>query len=421
MLVLPSQEFAEVREAELKKEAGKMERKMSRQRQKKQLKKKDDPPLAAAATAATIQEEEEEEEEQQSEKENLEFLHDSDSLMADNDEVAAISRELENREAVLNGKVMVKSSSAGSYDATTDSEFSSPEPPSTEVAAATADPVTAAVILDNGTSSSCASSSSAASALPNFDASPPVALAPIQSIKKKASSHNSKGQISGQDKSPNLLMKKRRAKSAFNPIQKGHVAQTKRRKKVAAAVAAYPTPLLSVHDNIEVKKQVVLAATAQQQKTLRKGVILAPQTLLNGVIVAAPPPQQQAFLANINGKQVLLIPKKPVDDGAQSKLEQCLRYGSASCNTKEATVVVSSSIAPSTTASFVLAPTGPRINSGIRLAVQQQPLQQQQKVAIVGLNSQMCSADLIKSEAASGILLRAQRVVTAAVVSSQDH
>ncbi len=350
-----------MREAEIKKEQGKMERKLNRQRQRKNVNSQ---PTAAASAATSAQQgssaaatstvvtlkpsstaaaEASEKkssvesvsatpasqapasvvsssEQELSEKENMEFLHDSDSLMADNDEVAAISRVLENREAMLNGKAVVavaKSSAASSasYYPSTDSEFSSP------------DPQTAEKSEDKQQTTGETKVKSTNSTLPKFDASPPAALAP-KSIRQDSGGGgggDSQSQPSGQDKSPNLL-KKRDAKSAFNPI-KIESKQVKRRKK-----AIYPKPLLSIQDNIEIKKQVLVSSSTSAISSLP----------IAGPKGTQQPQQQQAFLANINGKQVLLIPKKPSAqvqpaaavavesaDGAPSKLEQCLRYGSA--------------------------------------------------------------------------------------------
>ena len=254
-----------------------------------------------------------------SDKENLEFLHDSDSLQADNDEVAAISREMETREAVLNGKAVieVKTDSAGSSYPSTDSEFSSPDEPHAAAATAAAvKPEELAAAL------SSAAAAAASSALPTFDASPPPALTTPKSIKKEAPEVISR-KIGGKEKSPNLLLQKSGgAKSAFNPIQ-----ELPKRMELPD-----PKPVPGNH--------------------------------------------QQAFLANINGKQVLLIPKKP----ETSKLEERLRFGPAAA----------------TSAS------GPqqKITAGIRL-VQSHPYhrQPQQSHIVANVPNQKCSVNVITSPA----------------------
>ena len=224
-----------------------------------------------------------------SDKENLEFLHDSDSLQADNDEVAAISREMETREAVLNRKtiIQVKTDSAGSSYHSTDSEFSSPEPPPLPAPP----PPAPSTVKEPKTEELAAVSN----ALPNFDASPPLALTTPKSIKKEVPESREDAQkISGKEKSPNLLLQKRGAKSAFNPIQ-----EPKRMK-----LATDQKPAINLSGNVAIRN-----SNYQLQST-----------------------PQQAFLANINGKQVLLIPKKTEAPEAarpenKSKLEERLRFG----------------------------------------------------------------------------------------------
>ena len=223
-----------------------------------------------------------------SDKENLDFLHDSDSLQADNDEVAAISREMETREAVLNGKAIieVKTDSTGSSYPSTDSEFSSPEPPPPPPPPQ----LLPTTVVGVGSREPKTEESAASNALPNFDASPPLALTTPKSIKKEAPESRDDGQkISGKEKSPNLLLQKRGAKSAFNPIQ-----EPKRMKLVANQ-----KPATNLSGNV-----VIRNSGNQLQST-----------------------PQQAFLANINGKQVLLIPKKTEAPENKSKLEERLRYG----------------------------------------------------------------------------------------------
>ena len=252
-----------------------------------------------------------------SDKENLEFLHDSDSLQADNDEVAAISREMETREAVLNGKAIIEvkaDSSASSYPST-DSEFSSPEPSQPP-------PIIGLVAKEL---------KSEESALPNFDASPPLALATPKSIKKEApeSRENAAQKIKGKEKTPDFLLRKRGSKSAFNPIQE--------------------------------PKRMKLAVDQKTAINLSGNVVIRN----SGLQLQATP--QQAFLANINGKQVLLIPKKTDTPGSKSKLEERLRFGAQSQQ---------------------------KLTAGIRLVQNQLPI----STTVMGGANQKCSVNVIASE-----------------------
>ena len=268
-----------------------------------------------------------------SDKENLEFLHDSDSLQADNDEVAAISREMETREAVLNGKVIIKADSTGSSYPSTDSEFSSPEPQLPQQPQPTS-------IFDVGAKKPKTEEAVASNALPNFDASPPLALTTPKSIKKEAPESREDAQkISGKEKSPNLLLKKRGAKSAFNPIREP------KRMKVAADVK----PAINLSGNVAIRNSNNL----QLQST-----------------------PQQAFLANINGKQVLLIPKKTEAPENKSKLEERLRFGPAG--------------------PYPGAQSQPKFTAGIRLV--QNHLHHPITTTVMGSANQKCSVNVISAQ-----------------------
>jgi len=77
---------------------------------------------------------------------------------------------------------------------------------------------------------------------------------------------------------------------------------------------------------------------------------------------------QQAFLANINGKQVLLIPKKTdTKPGSKSKLEERLRFGAQSQQ---------------------------KLTAGIRLVQNQLPI----STPVMGGANQKCSVNVIASE-----------------------
>ena len=311
LLSVPKSEFAAAQEDGL--QLGARQQQRAAHHRKQEIQPKVEVSLVEAASTAPAA--------GSSDKENLEFLHDSDSLQADNDEVAAISREMETREAVLNGKAVieVKTDSAGSSYPSTDSEFSSPDEPHSAAAAAAVKPEELAAALSSA-------AAAASSALPTFDASPPLALTTPKSIKKEAPEVISR-KIGGKEKSPNLLLQKSGgAKSAFNPIQ-------------------------------ELPKRMELP----DQKPV-------------------PGNHQQAFLANINGKQVLLIPKKP----ETSKLEERLRFG------------------PS-----VAAAPGPqqKITAGIRL-VQSHPYRHPQQShhqghhpIVAAAPNQKCSVNVITSSA----------------------
>ncbi|TRY68688.1 hypothetical protein TCAL_05099 [Tigriopus californicus] len=249
---------------------------------------------------------------------SMDFIHDHDSLHGNDEEVAELSRELEKQDEILNQKRIVQigsaSSDEGSYYPSTESEFSSPDQDLV---------VNAADSLLNAKEDFMG--------LPQFDSSPPPGLA---ALAVKFAPNDSRQPIvpssplQSHGKSPNLLESDRH-RSAFNRFQD--------EKK------------FKIHDEEDDDNAVIR----------RPVVLINPRS-------STLKPLAKAILANINGQQVYLIPQEtknpsvpqqPITVASSlsssssssssmvgtSKLEQCLRYGSAAIQQTSSKQLIGSS------------------------------------------------------------------------------
>ena len=259
--------------------------------------------------------------------------------MSYDEEVAKISQQLQEAESVLERRVVIEGGSAdassedGSYYPSTDSEFSTPEPPP---------PTTTTGKGEENDGGAKVPASSPG--LLEFGSSPPANLvysAPSRGQQEDGQqilSDTTPLAIQNQDKSPNLL--ETGTNSAFKTIKQQHhqkVIVSRRRRSTNQVIP----PMKNSPQQPEPQ------STPEQQ-------------------------QNKVFVANIDGRQVLLIPtssasgQKPNQEeppsATPSKLEQCLRFGSAAAMGNAATTDIS--VTPAVAAPQVVVSTPPSSASG---------------------------------------------------------
>ncbi len=218
----------------------------------------------------------------------------------DDEEVAQLSKQLAEDETMLEGRTKLGgsgSSEEGSYYPSTDSEFSSPDVTSQSAAA-----------MDVA---------GPQQTLVEFDSSPP---ANVRSTPPKNLSVNLNGErpvapltpLKNQGTLPNLLDSG--SSSAFNPIKQ-------EQKKKTTKSDPETTPAINEE---EVKKSDAFPPAIVGGN----GVKFLPSA---GIVSG-----KAALLADVKGQKMLLVPQLDQDVKSsataamsQSKLEQCLRYGSA--------------------------------------------------------------------------------------------
>lgn len=235
---------------------------------------------------------------------SMDFIHDNDSIHGNDEEVAKLSRELEKQDEILNQKRIVQigsaSSDEGSYYPSTGSEFSSPDRD----------------LVVNATDSLLDAKEEEFVGLPQFDSSPPPGLAALAAkFVPNDQPIVPSSPLQSDGKSPNLLESDRH-RSAFNRFR------DEKNSKLHG----------HEDENVEIRQPIMLAT--------------------NKLSFTSSLPPAKAILANINGHQVYLIPQgtkvprmpqqqttsssssAPLSSSSSSlvgtsKLEQCLRYGSA--------------------------------------------------------------------------------------------
>ncbi len=389
---LPEEELARIKSSELKREQEKLER-----RKRKQEKRDAEKGLGASVGAHIP-------------RCDFPGLDNEE----DDEEVAKISQQLQEREGFLDRKVVLRvggdsaasSEDDGSYYPSTDSEFSSPEP--TPSLSSTTNRLEAEA--EEATTSSShgdSKASSPAQQLPEFGDSPPANLV-YTAPSRGASDSPEKAAplaIKNHDKSPNLLESV--DQSAFNPI--------KQERRLAAAPSMHSqdqhkTPVRRITPMLETRP------VGLQNPNIPKAAVVLPSykttsgqapIQVHQKLTSTPPNpatvvsrNEAIWATSLDGKQVLLIPTPPHSDGScsgnesspdqkgedtavggPSKLEQCLRYGSAAAMSSGATAVSTASIAASVPVTRVVTSAAVGADGS---AVPQQQLQQQKPATTLG-------------------------------------